>query len=400
MIRTIKLFKQGIPVALLSLIVMLVILLPIQPVAAAGRVYVNSEFLSPFYLNGQTYIFGKQIMDMDDSGAYHDAANWWVIKDNPKDGLTPVAIRKKMSSAYKGVAPFVLNNKQYIFGLHYCSSYPEWNHRCPKSFGDYNANIWRIDNVSGVATGWTLVKINGKMSSGKMSPNYNALVSYQLDGVPYILGLHRDVGANIWRITEASDGVKFDIVKYKAAKMSGAHCLTVFYKDGHPYVFEGVNMWRIKGPPNYGLELVKKGVRLSGEYKFVKSFHIGGQPYLFAAAQPPDSYKDVSIPTSKFAVFKSIFDTPKAVYDCLADQNCGLYQPGKGYGVIFKIEADYRLTQISPKIPISNHYRNMTTFEQGGKAYIFGCHREKYANIWRVNDNPAAGFSLEYYGNK
>ncbi|HBH87058.1 MAG TPA: hypothetical protein DDY17_05605 [Syntrophaceae bacterium] len=399
MIKTIKLFKQGIPVALLSFVVMIVILQLTPPVAAAERVGVNAELLSPFYLNGKTYIFGKQIKDMDHAGAYDNAANWWVIKDNPKDGLTPVAIRKKMSSSYQGVAPFTLKNKQYIFGLHTCKAWPEWGARCPSNFSDYNANIWRIDIVNGAATGWTLVKINGKMASGKMSPNYNAIVSYQLNGIPYILGLHRDVGANIWRITQTSDGVNFELVKYKAAQMSGAYCLTVFYKDGHPYIYEGMNIWRVKGPPNYGLELVKKGVFLY-RYNFVKSFHIGGQPYLFAAAQPPDKYKEISIPTSKFAVFKSILDTPKNVYDCLANQNCGLYQPGKGFGVIYKIEADYRITQMSPRIPISNHYRDMTTFEQGGKAYIFGCHREKYANIWRVNDNLAAGFSLVYYGNK
>jgi hypothetical protein len=396
MIKTIRLFKQGISVALLSFVIMLAILLTFPLVAAAERVYVNAEFLSPFYLDGKTYIFGKQFKDLDRASGYDDAANWWVIKDNPKDGLTPVAIRKKMSSAYQGVAPFTLNNKQYLFGLHSCDG---WG-RCPSNFGDYNANIWRIDIVNGAATGWTLIKINGKISPGKMSANYSRIVSYQLNGVPYILGKHYDVGANIWRITQASDGVNFELVKYKAAKMDGAFCLTVFYKDGHPYVFEGVNIWRVKGPPDYGLELVKKGVRFPGGYKFVRSFHIGGQPYLFAAAQPPDKYKDVSIPTSKFAFFKSILDTPKTVLDCLADRNCGVYQPGKGYGVIYKIEADYRLTQMSPMMPISNHYQDMTTFEQGGKAYIFGCHREKYANIWRVNDNLAAGFSLVYYGNK
>ena len=50
-------------------------------------------------------------------------------------------------------------------------------------------------------------------------------------------------------------------------------------------------------------------------------------------------------------------------------------------------------------VPISYRYQAMTTFEQGGKAYIFGVHEEKYANIWRVfEDDPAKGFTLEYYG--
>lgn len=135
MIKTIKLFKKGLPVVLLSLIVLLSVFQPLPSGAAAERVYVNAEHVSPFYLGGNTYIFGKQWnRDIDDFKTLDNAANWWAIKAEPKYGFSPVAVRKKMSSKYQAITPFTLNNKQYIFGLHSCTEYdhksvPHWQDR-------------------------------------------------------------------------------------------------------------------------------------------------------------------------------------------------------------------------------------------------------------------------------
>ena len=80
----------------------------------------------------------------------------------------------------------------------------------------------------------------------------------------------------------------------------------------------------------------------------------------------------------------------------------GAVEWGKGYGCIWQIAGEAKslsIKRISSKcVPISHRYTKMTVFEQAGKTYLFGVHEEQYANIWRVNDDPATGFTLEYYG--
>ncbi len=175
--------------------------------------------------------------------------------------------------------------------------------------------------------------------------------------------------------------------------------IKVFYMNGHPYIFGlhvgesgsgvGANIWRVRDDPSQGLELLTYGANFPKNYDFVSPFHVNGRPYLFAAYLKPASY-----PTD-------LLELGTAIGESLIKWEQLIYQPGQGYGVIWEIGGDPRkpsIRKVSRAIKISENYWNLTTFEQGGKAYIFGIHNEKYGNIWRVNDDPANGFSLIYYG--
>ncbi|MEZ4599579.1 MAG: RICIN domain-containing protein [Syntrophotaleaceae bacterium] len=227
----------------------------------AGRVKIIDfeKHLMPFYQNGKTYLFGlgssKDIpyygtnIPLVGEIVSDNAANWWVVNDDPKTGVRPIVQRDKMSSAYVELASFTLNDHAYIFGLH----------RGKES--SVGANIWRINDDP--STGFQLV-----LAGGKMSAHYRHVVSFQLKGEPYILGLHWDLGANIWRIKEGAKGLTMELVKYKAKMSSNHEHLEVFYMDGHPYIFGvhtgsgkgvGANIWRVQDDPSQGLELVLDG---------------------------------------------------------------------------------------------------------------------------------------------
>jgi len=387
MIWTIKLLKQGFPAVLFSLAVMLAIFQPFPLPAAA--ISARTLQLFPFHQGSGTYVFG-----LDDClpGAISklgqvycktndNAANWWRINDDPKKGFSPALTRAKMSSNYKAVTSFELNNHPYIFGLH----------------TKVGANIWRINDDP--CTGFKLV-----MYRGKMSHSYKHVVSFQLRGEPYILGLHTKVGANIWRIKEGPKGLTFDLIKDKAKMSPRYEHLAVFYMGGHPYIFglhEGVgaNIWRIKDDPSQGYDLIKYGARFPHSYNFVLPFHVGGRPYLLGVASQND-YKEwmeaVSPGLQEGGVWANLTDA------ILQTAGTGAVEWGKGYGCIWEIVSESNglsIKKVTKKcVPISHRYAIVTMFEHAGKAYIFGVHEEHYANIWRINDDPSTGFTLDYYG--
>lgn len=355
--------------------------------APMGRVPITDyeHHLLPFHYYGETYLFGlSPSRDVGGIGGWtkkpiNNAANWWFVHPDPSTGFTPVVQRAKMFSDYFALTSFALNGHPYIFGLH-----------------AVGANIWRIKDDP--STGFELVMYKGRMSS-----NYEHVVSFQLKGEPYILGLHRDVGANIWRIRKMDPSgkkLKFELIKYKARMSPNYEHLCVFYLNGHPYVFGkhadvGANIWRIKDPPSQGLHLVTYGARFP-KYDFVRPLHVEGKPYLYAAMSTNYMKRAADLIDPGGG---GVGDIADGILDILA---YGVVEWGKGYGVIWEIGGDPwkpSVRKVTPKaIPISHRYTNMITFEQGGKAYIFGIHEENYANIWRLNDDPAKGFSLVYYG--
>jgi len=364
MIRTVKFLLQRIPFALLVFTILLAVLQPCPCLAGPERVSIIAADIFPFYLDGRAYIISP-------------GGSRWAIKENPKDGFTPVS---GSASSCPVSAFFTLNDRPYIFGL------------LKGKGGDYNASICGISEGAR-----DLPRV---MDKGKMSSAYRHVVSFQLNGKPYILGLHNDVGANIWSIDQGPKGMTFNLVKYKQKMSPNYKHLVVFYREGHPYIFGvhagyeskylgqgvGANIWRVRDNPAEGLDLVMYAKDFHRYYDYLTAFHLGGQPYIFAAklirpeTEPMFSSKDL----------------PFAVLDNILDEK-------QGYGVIWKIEGDPRkptLRRMTKKgVPISYRYQAMTTFEQGGKAYIFGIHEENYANIWRVfEDDPAKGFTLEYYG--
>ena len=248
MIKTAKPFKHFPAVASISLAVLLIVIQPGPQLSMAESIvkmpHVAKGYAFPFYDRSGTYIFGLEPSGGDKP--ISNAANWWRINDDPSTGFRPVVRRAKMSSGYgHGLAPFTLNNHPYLFGLRVAG-----------------ANFWRINDDP--ATGFRLVNYKEKMSV-----NYVDVVFFQLKGKSYMLGLHADKGANIWQLTEEKDGrVKLNLVKYGAKMAERYRYLKVFYMEGHPYIFGlhrdvGANIWRVNDDPSKGLDLVMYGARIS-----------------------------------------------------------------------------------------------------------------------------------------
>jgi len=270
MIRSVKSVKKLIPVTLFSLTILLVIFQPCPRLSMAESERIDMPAMGvvfPFYHKSGTYIFGQE--PKREHQDIHNAANWWRINDDPSTGFRPVVRRGTMSSHYMMLGSFTQNEHPHLFGLRV-----------------EGANIWRINDDP--ATGFKLVNYKEKMSW-----KYIDVVFFQLKGKSYMLGLHEDVGVNIWQLTEGKDGrVKLNIVKY-GAKMSNRYkYLKVFYIEGHPYIFGlhrdvGANIWRIKDDPSKGFDLVMYGAKFHQEYDFVHTFHLKGRPYLYTAILKP-----------------------------------------------------------------------------------------------------------------
>jgi len=181
--------------------------------------------------------------------------------------------------------------------------------------------------------------------------------------------------------------------------------LTVFYLDGHPYLFGlhsgkdgsgvGANIWRIKDDPSKGFDLVMYGAKFPRQYDYVLPFELGRRPYLLAVVSKNYLNRAADMLEAPPYLERT---TSAEVIARAADL---FVEWGEGYGCIWEIKGapnSLSIKKVSKSIPMSHNYRNVSTFEQAGKVYIFGVHKDHYANIWRVNDDPATGFSLVYYG--
>jgi hypothetical protein len=406
MIRTIQLFKQGLPVALVFLFVLLVVFLPCPRIAwaAGGNIKANMYPLVPFQHKTGMYIFGKEGHRALGWSPVPDdnAANWWRINDDPKTGFSPQVLNAKMSSEYQAVTSFELNGYPYIFGLHRGAGGGDGHsgktiadviHGSGIEYG-VGANIWRINND---AKGFELV-----MFKGKMSGHYKQLVSFQLKGEPHILGLHWDGGANIWRIRDDGvdkDGKKklaMDLVKYNDKMSPKYEYLKVFYVGQHPHVIGrhedvGTNIWRVKDGA-VGLQLVAKGLKMP-KYGYVFPFHMNDRVYLLAIG----GGNEPIIEPEKYT------DAMRKKLDPIVNVRGSIVEWGKGYGCIWEVTPK-TITKVGKCVPMSRAYTQFTTFEKDGKVYLFGTHfhgqdlKNGYANIWRINDNLADGFTMEYCG--
>lgn len=170
----------------------------------------------------------------------------------------------------------------------------------------------------------------------------------------------------------------------------------------------GANIWRIRDDPSEGFDLVRYGAKFPQIYDFILPFDIDGSPYLLAALSHPRVEEGLpDIPVFGLGKSGEVYDVIKSISDII-DRITYLCEGGWGYVVIYKIEGDPMsptITRVTPRFPISDRYRSMTVFEQGGNIYLFGVHQENYANIWRVakilkksDADPEILMTLEYYG--
>ena len=253
-----------------------------------------------------------------------------------------------MATRYVAINSFDLNGEPYIFGLH----------------EDVGANIFRINDYGTSSGEKGIVYGAGKelVAYGlDMSPNYRHVLSFELNGHPYILGLHKDVGANIWRIND-DPATGFTLVKYGASMSPNYVHLVSFELNGHPYILGlhkdlGANIWRVNDDPATGLTLVKYRASMSPNYLHLVSFELNGHPYILGL------HKDVG------ANIWRINDDPATGFTLVK------------YGA-----------------SMSPNYKELVSFELNGHPYLFGLHEDVGANIWRVNDDPSTGFTLLNYG--
>jgi len=379
----------------------------------AGRIPVKAGLSTPFYLDGRAYVFGS-VCDFERDGSLSQsqqtdkAAFSWLIHEDPKMGFTPMMQEAKMSSSYSAVTSFTLNGYPYIFGLHKPPGY---------KVEDYSANIWRIGEGG--------KGLDLEVYKGKMSSSYSSVKSFQLKGKPYIFGLHKgktDHEGRMWSVDDAGGGkATFNPVKYKRGAKTQISPyykhIETFYIGGHPYIFglhigkekddHSANIWRIRDDPSEGFDLVRYGVKFPLTYDFILPFNIGDSSYLLAAASHPPEKKE-TLPDIPFpGKIGDVFQVIKLGSDLIDSINY-LAEEGEGYVVIYKVEGNPMsptIRRITPMFPISERYRTMTVFEQGGNTYLFGVHRESYANIWRIGQvvkkseaDPEIIMSLEYYG--
>jgi predicted secreted protein/endonuclease/exonuclease/phosphatase family metal-dependent hydrolase len=264
----------------------------------------------------------------------------------------------QMSRHYVDITPFELNGQSYIFGLHV----------------DVGANIFRIDNYgTSCSTEKGCLCGAGKelvLYGAAMSPNYLFVRSFQLNGHPYIFGLHDKGGNNaemkLWRINDdPATGITL-LDKAGGGPTSSKYvAMLTFQLNGHPYLFglhQGSTngepkLWRINDDPATGMTLLDKagGGPTSYNYVAMESFELNGHPYLF-----------------------------------------GLF--GGGYANIWRINDDPAtgmtiVKQNCPGGPTSADYVAMTTFQLNGHPYVFGLHDHSEATIWRINDDPSTGMN-------
>ncbi len=317
----------------------------------------NATHLLPVYRDGKTYLF--------------ELGRWWLVNEDPAKGIEPVRQDPLWSANYVAVRAFNVNGRPAIFGLHAGVTVKAAYDSGLMPSGSIGANVWRLADDS--AKGFELA-----LKGGKMSRDYRQVVTFQANGTPYVFGLHEDVGANIWRLKESGQGVTMELAPRRNRMSPNYIQLEVFYMDGRPYLFglhktpsvkheAEATIWRVKEDPFDGIDLVMKGTRFH-PYECVRSFHVGGRPYLLTVNMP--------IPETRF---QSV-DAAAVIWEIMGP-------PGSP-----------SLRRATAKSIPMGEYLNIITFEQNGKTYALGVRPRGSVNIWQVNDNPDSGITLVYRG--
>ena len=250
----------------------------------------------------------------------------------------------EMAKNYVAITSFTLKGNPYLLALH----------------RDVGANIFRLDEYgssSALEDGKKLYGAGKQLVKygATMSPNYVALTSFQMKGHPYIFGLHRDVGANIWRVND--DGAGLMLLTKRPAKMSPNYVAVVpFQMNGQPYIFGlhrdvGANIWRVNDGGAGLTLLTKRPAKMSPNYVAVVPFQLNGHPHIFGL------HRDVGANIWR------------------------VNDDGAGLTLLTK-----RPAKMSP------NYVAVVPFRLNGHPHIFGLHRDVGANVWRINDG-GAGFT-------
>jgi len=220
--------------------------------------------ITVFYLNGHPYIFALK-------GWPHNEG--WIARIND-DGKGWADVHKgKWDSKYVAVVSFQLNGHPYLFGLkENGKAYVSRINDDGKGWTDVHEGKWSSNYVGTAITTFYLkghpyifalkrptltrkgnqgiisrINDDGKgwtdIHEGKWSASYVAVVSFQLNGHPYLFGLKKSDRAYISRINDDGKGWK-DVYEGEWSSNYVGTAITTFDLKGHPYMFA------LKGAPH------------------------------------------------------------------------------------------------------------------------------------------------------
>jgi endonuclease/exonuclease/phosphatase family metal-dependent hydrolase len=180
-----------------------------------------------------------------------------------------------------------------------------------------------------------------------MNPGYLAVVSFELDGHPYLFGLRTNNLADICRVND--DPATGWVPVVTGAMSSDYVALQPFELSGHPYLFglhktNAGHVFRVNDDPSTGWTLLHNGP-MSADYAAVSTYELNGHAYLFGIYRPENN----------------------AYIRCFADD-------GKGWTNIHYAA-------------MSAAYTAFTTFQLNGHPYLFGVHTDNNAYLRRINDD-------------
>jgi hypothetical protein len=260
----------------------------------------------------------------------------------------PDDYNSKWDTDYIGTAitTFQLNGEAYIFAL------KKNGQGHIRHFEDYSY-FDETTQTQKHGAGWK------HLYADTWGADYVSVVSFELDGHPYLFGLDKSGRARIFRINdEPSTGWTY---MYGGDWGSDYVAVTSFEMDGHPYIFgldanEQAHITRINNNPATGWEQIYGGAWGSG-YDVVTSFELDGHPYLFSVH---DQNNDAHI-------FRINDD------------------PSMGWKDIYEDGYPHEVNLVS-------------SFELQGHPYLFTCSNiyDVNGHIFRINNDPCTGW--EYIG--
>ena len=247
------------------------------------------------------------------------------------------------------ITTFQLNGEAYIFAL------KKNGQGHIRHFEDYSY-FNEATQTQKHGAGWKHIY------AGTWGADYVSVVSFELDGHPYLFGLDKSGRARITRINDdPSTGWTY---MYGGDWGSDYVAVTSFEMDGHPYIFgldanEQAHITRINNNPATGWEQIYGGAWGSG-YDVVTSFELDGHPYLFSVHDQNDDAH----------IFR------------INDDPC------TGWSDIYEGGYPHELNLVS-------------SFELQGHPYLFACNNKTNVNahIFRINNDPCTGWEHIGEGN-
>ena len=249
----------------------------------------------------------------------------------------------------------------------------------------------------------------------KWASNYVAVVSFQLNGHPYLFGLKTNDTAYISRINDDGKGWK-DIHQGQWASNYVGTAITTFYLNGHPHIF-ALKRWpsntayisRINDDGK-GWKDIYHG-QWASNYVAVVSFQLNGHPYMFGLKTNNTAY--ISRINDDGRGWKDIYQG-KWASSYVGTAITTFYLNGHPYIFALKKNNTAYISRINDdgkgwkdiyRGQWASNYVAVRSFELNGHPYLFGLKTNDTAYVSRINDDGRGwkdiyrgGWSSHYTG--